>query len=114
MRDVARRAMEPLGYRIIAASTGLEAVQLFKANQDKIEIAVLDVVMPTMGGVEAYTQMRALRSDLPVIFTTGHTAESASLNALLEEGAVFLGKPHTPRELCQAIRSLLESKDETS
>lgn len=114
LRDVARRAMEPLGYRIIAASTGLEAVQLFKANQDKIEIAVLDVVMPTMGGVEAYTQMRALRSDLPVIFTTGHTAESASLNALLEEGAVFLGKPHTPRELCQAIRSLLESKDETS
>jgi len=109
LRDVARRVMEPLGYRIIAASTGQEAVQLFKANQKKIDVAVLDVIMPSLGGVEAYMQMRALKPDLPVIFTTGHTAESASLNALLEQGAVFLGKPHTPRELCQAIRSVMQN-----
>jgi len=110
LRDVARKVMEPLGYRIMAASTGQEAVQLFKANREKINVAVLDVIMPGLGGVEAYMQMRALKPDLPVIFTTGHTAESASLNSLLEEGAVFLGKPHTPRELCQTIRSLLDRK----
>ena len=110
LRDVARKVMEPLGYRIIAASTGQEAVQLFKANQEQIRVAVLDVIMPSLGGVEAYMQMRALKPDLPVIFTTGHTAESASLSSLLEEGAVFLGKPHTPRELCRTIRSILDSK----
>jgi signal transduction histidine kinase len=110
LRDVARKVMEPLGYHIIAASTGQEAVQLFKANQEKIRVVVLDVIMPNMGGIEAYMQMRAIKPRLPVIFTTGHTAESASLNTLLEEGAVFLGKPHAPRELCQAIRSILDGK----
>jgi len=114
LRDVVRRVMEPLGYRIIAANTGQEAVQLFKANQAKIRVVILDVIMPGLGGVEAYMQMRALKPGLPVIFTTGHTAESASLNSLLEEGAFFLGKPHTPRELCQTIRSILDGKNKTS
>jgi signal transduction histidine kinase len=110
LRDVARKVMEPLGYHMIVASTGQEAVELFKANREKIRVAVLDVIMPSLGGVEAYLQIRALKPDLPVIFTTGHTAESASLNSLLEKGAVFLGKPHTPAALCQTIRSILDDK----
>jgi signal transduction histidine kinase len=108
LRELAQETLTSCGYNIILAKHGEEAVQLFRANRDKIALVVLDVVMPLLSGPQTYGQIRAMRPDVPVIFTTGHTAESASLSSQIEAGAVFLQKPYAPRELNQAIRSTLD------
>ena len=64
--------------------------------------------MPVLSGPEAYSQMCAIRPDLLVIFTTGYTAELASLNQRIEEGAVFLQKPYSPQTLARAVRSTID------
>jgi two-component system, cell cycle sensor histidine kinase and response regulator CckA len=91
------------------ARNGEEAVRLFEENWQKIGLAVLDVMMPVMNGSEAYTKMCRVRPDLPVIFTTGHTAESISLSSAIAAGVVFIEKPYTPGSLNEAIRRRLDA-----
>ncbi|MGB0034001.1 MAG: ATP-binding protein, partial [Candidatus Acidiferrales bacterium] len=110
LRQSAQEMLATLGYTVVLASNGLEAVERFKKSVHRIEAVVLDVVMPNFSGVEAYTQMAAIRPDLPVVFTTGYASETASLTALVEHGAQLLQKPFAQRGIGQAIRAVLDGK----
>jgi CheY-like chemotaxis protein len=78
LQEVIRRSLESKGYTVLMARNGEEAVCLFEENWQKIALAVLDVMMPVMQGPDAYAKMCAVKPDLPVIFTTGHAAESSA------------------------------------
>jgi two-component system cell cycle sensor histidine kinase/response regulator CckA len=108
LRESAKEMLEGLGYRVIPAGNGLEAVQLFKANTDKIDLVILDVVMPSLTGPEAYSQISAIRSGIKVIFTSGYSAESTLLKTAIEKGSPILQKPYGLRSLSQTIRSTLD------
>lgn len=70
---------------------------------------MLDVVMPVLSGPDAYRQMCAIRPDLLVVFTSGHTGgKVASLNDPADDSSVFLKKPYSPQTLCQAVRRTLD------
>jgi len=88
--------LEALGYRMLLARDGLEAVHLFKTSRDRIDLVILDVVMPGLSGPDAFSQMSAIRPNLVVIFTTGYTSEAATLNSMVERGAPLLQKPYGP------------------
>jgi PAS domain S-box-containing protein len=106
---MARELLERLGYHVLLAADGEEAVRIFEQEKDRIALALLDVVMPKLSGPEAYTRMCAIRPDLPVIFSTGYSAESAPLlGALAEKGVPILQKPYSPRILGRKIRDLLD------
>ena len=106
---MARELLERLGYRVLLAADGEEAVRIFTQEKDRIALALLDVVMPKLSGPEAYTRMCAIRPDLPVIFATGYSAESAPLlGAFAEKGVPILQKPYSPRILGRKIRDLLD------
>jgi FixJ family two-component response regulator len=64
--------------------------------------------MPELTGPEAYSQMCSIKPGLPVVFTTGHRAESVSLTSTIDAGAVFLEKPYLPEALSQAVRKRLD------
>jgi signal transduction histidine kinase len=108
LRELFSMVLGGCGYRIIQAKDGREAVGLFRAHAKEIRLVVLDVVMPVLNGPEAYSQMRGFRPDLPVVFTSGHTAELASLSSLIEEGACFLQKPYDPGTLRDLVRTTLD------
>jgi two-component system cell cycle sensor histidine kinase/response regulator CckA len=108
LRQSAQEMLESLGYRVIAAANGLEAVQLFKTNREQVGLVVLDVVMPGLSGPDAFLQMTALQPNLPVVFTTGYTSETASLTSMIEKGAAFLQKPYSQRSIAQLIRGVLD------
>jgi two-component system, cell cycle sensor histidine kinase and response regulator CckA len=110
LRELAQEMLEALGYSIISASDGIEAVQLFKSNSDRIDLVIMDVVMPGMNGPDAYLEMSAIQPDLGVIFATGYTAETASLTSLVEKGASVVQKPYGAKSLSRVIRSVLERK----
>ena len=114
LRQSAQEMLEALGYRVILAADGREAVRLFQANCEQVGLVVLDVVMPGLSGPDALLQMTALKPTLPVVFTTGYTSEVASLTSMLEKGASFLQKPYSQRSLGQTIRGVLDHSGQVS
>ena len=108
LRELLRITLTSLGYRLILASDGVEAVRLFQAKWEEIGLVVLDVVMPLLSGPDAYSQMCAIKPDLRVIFTSGHTAETVTLTSRINDGARFLQKPYSPQSLREAVRTALD------
>src|SRR6267143_1543960 len=108
LRDAAQEMLQRLGYRPILASNGTDAVELFKTNLGHIDLVILDVVMPGLSGPAVYSQMAAIQPDLRVVFATGYTAETASLNSTLEKGVPILQKPYSMKNLGQIVRSTLD------
>jgi two-component system cell cycle sensor histidine kinase/response regulator CckA len=109
LRELGQETLEALGYHVILATDGVEAVALFKSNVARIDAVVVDVVMPGMSGPDAYAEMCTIRPGLGVVFATGYTAEAASLTSLVAKGASVLHKPYTATSLSKAIRDVLES-----
>ena len=106
--ELAREVFASRGYTVIAARDGSEAVRLFREKADEIGLVILDVVMPMVGGPEAFDRIAEIRPDVPVIFTSGHTAETSALISRIRTGAFFLQKPYTPQVLVESARRVLD------
>ena len=113
LQETAQEMLQELGYRVLVASDGKKALELFKKNSDRVDLIIMDVVMPAMSGREAYAQISALRPGIAVIFTTGYTPETQALGPLLEKGAMILKKPYSLAALSQMVRSSLERQLQT-
>jgi two-component system, cell cycle sensor histidine kinase and response regulator CckA len=114
VRAVANEVLTNHGYTTILAADGHEALQLFGQDPTRIDLAILDVAMPGLSGTEAFAEMTAIRPDLPVVFTSGHTSESAALNSKIAAGAAFLQKPYALKALCQIVRNTLDHRRQSS
>lgn len=100
--------LRKLGYRTILAGNGEEAVLKFRQNQKEIALVLLDVVMPRMGGADAYQQIQFIRPNVPVIFTSGYSEENARLASFTSVGAILLQKPFASKVLAQKVREALD------
>ncbi|HXW17667.1 MAG TPA: response regulator, partial [Candidatus Acidoferrales bacterium] len=108
LRGAAQEMLESLGYRVLLAATGEQAVQAFEASGGTVDLALLDVVMPTMSGPHAFEKMVARKPRLRAIFTTGYTTEADALKSLARKEVRVLQKPYSSKDLGQKIRSLLD------
>ena len=107
IRNLADRSLRGYGYEVLAARDGAEAIALCEAHPE-IAIAVLDVVMPRMGGKEALDAMRGLRPDLKALFTSGYSTDRIHESFVLLPGIEFLPKPYGPASLAQRVREVLD------
>jgi two-component system, cell cycle sensor histidine kinase and response regulator CckA len=108
MRDMAEQILEALGYRLILAHDGDEAIRKFNEHASEISLLLMDVVMPKMSGTEAYEKISAARPGIPVIFTSGYSDQGAYLTSALGAGANVLQKPYGARSLARKVRELLD------
>ena len=108
LRELARETLANLGYDILLASDGEEAVRVFQANCERIDLLLLDVVLPKINGPEAYARISAEKEDVPVIFATGYSPEMELLHNAQERGLTILQKPYVPRELARRVRETLD------
>jgi two-component system, cell cycle sensor histidine kinase and response regulator CckA len=108
LSELARTALTELGYKILLARDGREAVALFAAHRAQIDLVMLDVVMPHMSGVQVYKHLRNLGSTVPVLFMTGYSAEMTQATLAAETGALLLQKPYGVHELAHTLRQALE------
>lgn len=108
IRGLAERTLKTLGYRVLAACNGKEAVEIARENED-IALAILDVVMPKMGGREALEEIRRTRPDLKALFMSGYAGNT--IDGLLVSGAgtSFLEKPFGPTVLARKVREMLDT-----
>jgi CheY-like chemotaxis protein len=108
LRNLARSVLEDLGYTVLLASNGEEAVDIYNTNRDKIDLVILDVVMPRMGGHEASQQIRTSRN-IPVIFMTGYSAEMVHNRFLETANMPLLQKPYSVAVLGRKVREVLDA-----
>jgi two-component system NtrC family sensor kinase len=106
-----RRTVETLlrryGYDLVVAQDGQDAVEKFQLHQDRIQLVVTDVVMPRMSGKQAVAEMRRLRPELKVLYTSGYTSDVIQGRAQLEAGVELLMKPYLPAALAQRVEEML-------
>jgi signal transduction histidine kinase len=109
LRALVTMTLTELGYRVVAARDGEEAVHAFEQRRGDFSLVVLDVVMPRLDAREAFERIRALRPDVRVLFTTGYAPASTRLAQLLESGQVpVLEKPFTPLALAAKVRRAID------
>ena len=102
VRRLLRRMLERMGFDVLEAADGLEALQISSEYAGEIEVLVSDVSMPQMGGVELATRLLASRRSLRVLLVTGHAEDDVNL-----PGARLLCKPFRQEELGWALQALL-------
>ena len=108
-RDAIDDTLELLGYNVLLAGTGREALALFEENQESVDLVLSDMVMPEMGGVDLYHNLIARDSGVKMVVMTGYPLEDQG-RSLLEQGIVdWLHKPFSPDVLGGKLREVLEA-----
>jgi signal transduction histidine kinase len=102
--------LESMGYRVLTARSGKEAVETVKKVSDDIDLVLLDLIMPQMGGREAYEQLKDIDQQIKVVVMTGHNGEGLSEEMLAKGCNAFIEKPFTVHELSMIISNVLEMK----
>jgi PAS domain S-box-containing protein len=105
VRDMVVAALERMGYRVVAASTGEEAVRLIDRMGEEIDLLLTDVVMPGMSGPDLYDRARRTRPDLKAVFMSGYTA--LAIGRPIPEGITLLEKPFSGARLNEVVRATL-------
>ncbi|HWD93196.1 MAG TPA: ATP-binding protein [Verrucomicrobiae bacterium] len=109
LRVSVRNALRRLGYRVLEASTGQEAIKVWKQYRDEIRLLLTDMVMPEgTNGHELAQHLKAENPKLKVVYTSGYSADVAGSDLSLDEGVNFLSKPFEAHQLAQTIRAQLD------
>jgi PAS domain S-box-containing protein len=108
VRGLVKNVLEGFGYTVIEAVDGEDAVNKFQENEESIQLAMLDVIMPKKSGKEAYDMIKKIRPDMKILFSSGYTADVISTKGILEEKMDFISKPVTPKNLLVKIREILD------
>ncbi len=114
LRNLSRDILETLGYRVIMVENGAKAIEAYNENRARIDLLLFDVIMPSMGGVEAYEQIKALGTEIPIVFMTGYSSEMTfnrieQQNSQLDHAAIsVIQKPYSLDGLGKSIREALD------
>jgi signal transduction histidine kinase/CheY-like chemotaxis protein len=107
LRRVTKRLLEGLGYSVIPAADGAQALKLYNRNRDRIDLVITDMVMPKLHGHELYRAVRDTESRVPFVFASGYSPAELRSRAALGEDVKHLPKPVTLETLARAIREAL-------
>jgi PAS domain S-box-containing protein len=109
VRQVLALALHRLGYRVLEAANGVEAVKLWHSHGDQVSLLLTDMVMPEgLTGRELAERLRGLKPSLRVIYTSGYSAEWTHSGGTASPGMRFLGKPYQIAELAKVVRECLD------
>ena len=110
MRDLCENILSMLGYTVITATDGSEALARFKESKSRIDLAILDIIMPVMNGKDAYEEMKKIDPTLKAIFISGYTSDIIQKRGLLDENLDFVTKPLNLKQLLHKVSDVLGEK----
>ena len=106
--DVGKAMFKKLGYKVLIAKSGREAVEFYTANKDEIDLVVLDLVMPDMGGGDTFDRLKKINPEIKVLLSSGYSIDGQAAEILKRGCDGFIQKPFKMWELSQKIRSVLD------
>jgi CheY-like chemotaxis protein len=110
VRDLTVSVLREFGYTVIVAVDGADAVQKFTEHNEAIDLLLFDLIMPKMNGKEALDEIRKIRPDIKVLFSSGYAPETIQQKASLADGTHLIAKPATPIALLRKVRSVLDEE----
>ncbi len=110
VRQLVREMLHQLGYTILEAGSGAEALITFAQHQGAIDLLLTDVIMPHMSGRDLAERLRTLRPALKVLYISGYTDDMLAHHGVLEPNVFLLPKPFAPDELAKKLREVLDTK----
>jgi len=106
--EVGEEVLKKLGYQVLCAKSGIEAIEIYKTNKDRIALVILDMIMPNMGGGETYDQLKEINPGIKALLSTGYSLNGRASEILKRGCDGFIQKPFNIVELSQKIREVLE------
>jgi CheY-like chemotaxis protein len=107
-RLTAKRLLESLGYEVYTAADGVEALRMLESSQRKVDLVVLDLIMPKMNGLETFNRIRQIEPTTKIIVASGYSKED-ELREMRERGLDgFIWKPFGRTELSRIVAEVLE------
>jgi two-component system cell cycle sensor histidine kinase/response regulator CckA len=110
LREMTKEYLESMGYTVLDASSGREALQRAHDFDGPIDLLLTDVVMPEMSGPELATEIGSLRPRVRIIFTSGYTDDAIARQGILDPRVAFIQKPYRPKALARKIREVLDER----
>ena len=105
--DIGHQMLEALGYKVILARSGGEALDIYRKKQDIIDIIILDMIMPGVGGGEAYDLLREMNPNVKVLLSSGYSIDGEAAEILDRGCNGFIQKPFNLDDLSRKIREVL-------
>ena len=107
--DVGEQMLKRLGYDVVLARSGAETLRVYQDHQNKIDMVILDMIMPDMGGGETYDRLKELDPAVKVLLSSGYSIDGQATQ-ILERGCDgFIQKPFSLGSLSQKIREILDA-----
>jgi len=107
IREVTAEILEDLGYKVLMAGSGEEAVEIYRTRGERIHLVLMDMIMPGLGGGEAFDRIKAVNPDVKVILSSGYSLEGRAQGIMGRGVKAFLQKPFRFADLSQKIREVL-------
>ena len=106
--DLTREMLEQLGYKILSAASGAEALKIYGEQRGRINLVILDMVMPGMGGAELFGRLKNVDNGIKALLSTGYSPSGQAAEILNQGCQGFIQKPFTLLEISRKIRELLD------
>lgn len=108
VRSLVRDVLEALGYKVLVATCGDEAIALCKQQATRIPLLLTDLVMPGMGGRELADCLKVSHPGMKRLYMSGYTDDATVRHGILGPGVAFIGKPFTPQAIARKVRDVLD------
>jgi len=108
--DVGRELLEELGYTVLSALSGREALDIFQKNLDKIDLVIMDMIMPGMGGGETFDRLRAINPNIKVLLSSGYSVNGQASKILHRGCDGFIQKPFNLNQLSEKIGKIMAKR----
>jgi CheY-like chemotaxis protein len=107
--SVASQMLQKLGYHVLKARSGEEAIELYKANKDTIDLVILDMIMPGVGGGKTCDTIKGINPSIKILLSSGYSLENQATEIRGSTWDGFIQKPFKMNRLSQKIREILDS-----
>ena len=108
--DVSELILKKSGYDVVSAKSGKEAIEVYKENHNRIDMVILDMILPDMGGGDTYDRLKEINPEIKVLLASGYDKDYQGSD-IMERGCDgFIQKPFNMNELLEKIKGVLTSK----
>jgi CheY-like chemotaxis protein len=108
--DIGAKMLERLGYKVITATGGRQGLEIYEKNRDKIDLVILDMIMPDFGGKKTFENLRRINQFVRVLLSSGYSLNSQAEEIMQSGCKGFIQKPFTMVELSNKIREILDEQ----
>jgi len=108
--DVGRELLEELGYTVLPAGSGQEAIDIFQKDRDKIDMIIMDMIMPEMSGSETFDRLKKISPDVKILLSSGYSVDGQATDILRRGCDGFIQKPFNMNQLAERIQKIMPNR----